>query len=208
MRITTSLIAVNVAVFILQAIIPPFTEYFALTPELAINSGYIWQFFTYMFLHGGIMHITFNMFVLFMFGSVIEHTLGERKYISLYLISGVGSALLYMVLTGIFSGLTNVPMLGASGAIFGVLAAYGFMFPKNIIFVFPGIPLPAIFVVVGFAVLELFSGIFGLQPGIANFGHLGGIITGVLMMFYWKRSIVHKLRRSASARREFEYFWE
>ena len=80
------------------------------------------------------------------------------------------------------------------------------MFPKNIIFVFPGIPVPAIFAVVGFAALELFSGIFGLEPGIANFGHLGGIVTGVILMYYWKS----RMRSSRKWRdvRDFEYFWE
>ena len=202
MRITVSLIAANVVVFVMQALIPGFTEAFALTPDSAIAGLQVWQFFTYMFLHGSLMHITFNMFVLFMFGTVIEHSLGERKYIFLYLVSGIGAALLHVGLTG----LSDVMMLGASGAVFGVLTAYGFMFPKNIIFVFPGIPVPAIFAVVGFAALELFSGIFGLEPGIANFGHLGGIVTGVILMYYWKS----RMRSSRKWRdvRDFEYFWE
>ena len=208
MRITIGLLVANASVFVMQIIFssfgPGFQQLFALTPELAVNSGYLWQFFTYMFLHGGMMHITFNMFILFMFGTVIEHSLGEKKYLTLYLVSGVGSALFYIVLMGI----SNVPMLGASGAIFGILAAYGFMFPKNIIFVFPGIPVPAILAVVGLAVLEFFSGIMGAQPGIANFGHLGGIVTGIMIMFYWKHTIKRNVSKSTSARREFEYFWE
>lgn len=202
MRITITLMAVNIVVFILQILIPGFTELFALTPETAINSLYLWQFFTYMFLHGGMMHITFNMFVLFMFGTVIEHSLGENKYIALYLVAGIGSALIHVMLTGV----SDILMLGASGAVFGILAAYGFMFPKSIIFVFPGIPIPAIFAVIGFAVLELIAGISGLEPGIANFGHLGGIVTGVIMMLYWKQKL--RVSKSVKARREFEYFWE
>jgi membrane associated rhomboid family serine protease len=197
MRITVSLIAANAIVFALQMIFPLVEQVFALTPTLAFGNGWLWQLFTYMFLHGGIMHITFNMFVLFMFGTVIEHSLGEKKYLILYFISGIGSALFYVLLTGI----VDIEMLGASGAIFGILTAYGFMFPKNIVFVFPGIPLPAIFAVIGFAVLELFSGIFGLEPGIANFGHLGGIITGVILMYYWK----HGAKKN---KREYEFFWE
>jgi membrane associated rhomboid family serine protease len=205
MRITLGLLVANVVVFAMQALFgPAFQELFALTPELAINSGYVWQFVTYMFLHGGFMHITFNMFVLFMFGTVIEHSLGEKKYLVLYFASGVGSALFYILLMGI----SDIPMLGASGAIFGILAAYGFMFPKNTVFVFPGIPVPAILAVVGLAAFELFSGIMGTQPGIANFGHLGGIITGIMIMFYWKQSITKRVSRSSDARREFEYFWE
>lgn len=210
MRITLTLIGVNVAIFIVQLIFGPvFTTLFALTPELALSNLYIWQFFTYMFLHGNFMHIFFNMFVLYMFGLVIEHSLGEKKYLTLYFVSGVGSAVLYLLLTSIFSGgmgLANVPMLGASGAVFGILAAYGFMFPKNTVIIPPFIPIPAIVAVIGFAVLEFFSGVFGTQPGIANFGHLGGLITGALLLVYWRNHL--RLSRSDKARREFEYFWE
>jgi membrane associated rhomboid family serine protease len=210
MRITLTLIGANIVVFIAQLIFDPwFTTVFALTPELALSKLYVWQFVTYMFLHGGIMHIFFNMFVLYMFGSVIEHSLGEIKYVTLYFVSGIGSAILYLVLTNIFSGgmgLSNVPMLGASGAVFGILAAYGFMFPKNTVIIPPFIPIPAIVAVIGFAVLEFFSGVFGTQPGIANFGHLGGLITGAILLFYWRNHL--KLSRSDKARREFEYFWE
>jgi membrane associated rhomboid family serine protease len=197
--VTITIIALNVLIFLLQRIFYPiFDEVFALTPSLALQNGWYWQFLSYMFLHGGIMHITMNMFVLLMFGVVIEQTLGSKRYIALYFISGVGSALLYMALTGI----SDVMMLGASGAIFGILTAYGFMFPKNIILMFPGIPVPAFFAVFGFAILELLAGMFGLEPGIANFGHLGGIVTGVILMSYWKRSAFKKNPR------EFEYFWQ
>ena len=196
MRITVSLLVVNVAVFIIQALVPGFTETFALTTNMAIESGYVWQFFTYMFLHGSLMHITFNMFVLFMFGTVIEHSLGEKKYLMLYVVSGIGAAMFHFALMG----LSDVLMLGASGAVFGILTAYGFMFPKNIIFVFPGIPVPAIMAVVGFAALELLAGIFNLEPGIANFGHLGGIVSGVIMMYYWKNRMKFSRSRRDSRR--------
>jgi membrane associated rhomboid family serine protease len=198
MRITISLMVINAIVFVLQQIFyPSLDTVFALTPAVAVNSLQLWQFVTYMFLHGGLMHITFNMFTLFMFGTVIEHSLGEKKYIILYIVSGIGAALFYVLLMG----LSDVMMLGASGAVFGILTAYGFMFPKNIIFVFPGIPLPAFFAVIGFAVLELVAGILNLEPGIANFGHLGGIVTGVILMLYWKRN-------AKKNKREFEYFWQ
>jgi membrane associated rhomboid family serine protease len=199
MRATTAVIIANIAVFILQAMFYPwFDDIFALTPNLVFQNGWFWQFFTYMFLHGGIMHITLNMFVLFMFGMVIEYTLGSKKFLYLYFISGIGSALFYIALTGA----SDITMLGASGAVFGVLTAYGFMFPKNIILVFPGIPVPAFMAVIGFAALELIAGVFGMEPGIANFGHFGGIITGVILMLYWKRRAFEKNPR------EFEYFWE
>lgn len=181
--VTISLLAANFLVFLLQVAVPGFTELIALTPTMAFD-GYYWQFFTYMFTHGGITHLGLNMLALFMFGGVMERVLGWRKFAYLYFISGIGSALLHIALTGI----SNVPLLGASGAVFAVLAAYAFKFPKNIIFVFPGIPVPAALLVAVFVIFELFSGVFGLQQGIANFGHLGGILTGLLMMFYWSKT--------------------
>ncbi len=181
--VTISLLAANFAVFLLQVAIPGFTELIALTPTMAFD-GYYWQFFTYMFAHGGITHIGLNMLALFMFGGIVERVLGREKFIILYIVAGVGSGLLHIAL----SGISDIPLLGASGAVFAVLAAYAFRFPKNIVFVFPGIPVPAALLVAFFVVFELFSGIFGLQQGIANFGHLGGIISGLLLMFYWSRT--------------------
>ena len=128
-----------------------------------------WQFFTYMWLHGGMLHLTFNMFFLFIFGEVMEHALGTKKYLSLYIVSGLGSALFYILLTGIISPgdsiLLSTEMLGASGAVFGVMAAYGLMFPKNKIWLpFLLKPLPAITVVFILAALEFAIGYFALEP--------------------------------------------
>jgi membrane associated rhomboid family serine protease len=200
MRVTLALIAINVVVFIVQGIFAGFTEFFALTPALAMRGAY-WQFFTYMFLHGGMMHIFLNMFILLIFGVMVERELGWDRYLILYIISGLGSAGLYLILTGE----SMILMLGASGAIFAVLTAYGIMFPKNIIFVPPGIPMPAMFAVVFFVAIELFFGLTGLEPGIANFGHLGGIVTGAALMFYWKR---FARRRRAQEFRSYEFIWE
>ncbi|RLJ09974.1 MAG: rhomboid family intramembrane serine protease [Candidatus Aenigmatarchaeota archaeon] len=201
MRVTYTLIAINIVVFILQNIFYSiFMDVFALTPVQAVQ-GWYWQFLTYMFLHGGLMHITINMFVLFMFGTVVEYALGARRFITLYLVSGVGSAVFYILLMGV----SNVPMIGASGAVFGIMAAYGLMFPKNVIFIPPGIPLPAISAVFLLAFIELFLGLTGLEPGIANFGHLGGIVTGFLLVLYWK----HKTKpKTVHELRNFEFFWE
>ena len=216
MRLTAAIVAINVAVFIVQAIsasiycpmgfctqdgIDPFTYTFSLVPENAIGGGQVWQFVTYMFLHGGVEHIFFNMFVLIIFGGVVEQALGARRYITLYLAAGIGSAFLHVALTG----MSDVVMLGASGAIFGVLAAYGFMFPHNRIIVFPiPIPLPSWIVIIGIAALEFLLGFYSLEPGIANFGHLGGLITGFFLVYYWKR----RKPRDTSQRRSYEFFWE
>jgi membrane associated rhomboid family serine protease len=200
MRVTLVLLGLNIAVFILQNMVAGFTEIFALTPAFALNGAY-WQFITYMFLHGDIMHITLNMFVLLMFGGVVEKELGWDRYIMLYIISGIGSAFLFMLLTGEIMTL----MLGASGAIFAVLTAYGIMFPKSIILVPPGIPMPAMFAVMAFAGIELFFGLTGLERGIANFGHLGGIVTGAALMLYWRRFGRRRRRRGPVT---YEFIWE
>ena len=183
-KVTTCLIIINFALFTMQMFLGDwFTKLFSLTPALAFNGAY-WQFFTYMFMHGGVMHIGFNMFVLFIFGVRVEETLGMKNYILMYILAGLGSAGLYMLLTGFNS---TILMLGASGAVFGVLACYAIMYPRDMIWIFPGIPLPAIAAIVILAVVELFSGLFGLQAGIANFGHLGGIIVGAVFMLIYKQ---------------------
>jgi membrane associated rhomboid family serine protease len=195
--VTILLLVANFAVFMLQILVSGFTELIALTPTLAV-SGMYWQFFTYMFAHGGITHLGLNMLALFMFGGVMERVLGWRKFALLYFVSGIGSALLHIALTGI----SSVPMLGASGAVFAVLAAYAYKFPKNIIFVFPGIPVPAAMLVAFFVIFELFSGFVGFSDSIAHFGHLGGIITGLLMVHYWSK------RERRGPLESVEWVWE
>lgn len=197
MKVTHLLILANILVFIAQMLSPLVDALFSLTPYLAVH-GYVWQVFTSMFLHGSPMHIFFNMFGLLIFGTVVEELLGWKRYIFLYLLSGIGSSLLYAGL----SPESMVPMVGASGAIFGVMAAYAFMFPKNIIFIFPGIPLPSAVFVILFALFSLFSGILGFAGGIAHWGHLGGIITGFLLMFYWSKG------RKKRPDREIAFFFE
>ncbi len=196
--VTISLVAANFAVFVLQALIGPLTSLIALTPTKAV-SGMYWQFFTYMFAHGSITHIGLNMLALFLFGGIMERVLGPRRFILLYFVSGIFSSLLHIALTGV----SDTPMLGASGAVFAVLTAYAIKFPRNIVWVFPGIPMPAALVVVFFTIFEFASGLFGLEPGIANFGHLGGILAGALIMYYWKRT-----EKPSSMGETVEFVWE
>lgn len=205
-RVTLTLIGANAIVFFLQIAFAGFTPMFALAPDLAF-SGAWWQFFTYMFLHGGPMHIGINMFILFMFGEIVERALGWLRYLTLYIVSGLGSALIYIFLTlTLDPSMIGTTMLGASGAVFGVIAAYGLMFPKEKIWI-PPIPvaLPAFTVVILFAVVEFAIGFFGLEQGIANFGHLGGILTGAFMTWYWKNT---SRPRNVNERRNFEFYWE
>jgi len=205
MRVTLALIIINVIIFAAQIIFDPgFTETFALTPVIALNGAW-WQFLTYMFLHADPLHIFFNMFALFMFGIVMERALGWKKYIFLYLVSGIGSAMFYLFLTLTFlPGELTILMLGASGAVYGILAAFGFMFPKEVIYLY-FIPIPAFGAVFIFAAIELIAGITGIMPGIANFGHLGGIITSALVMLVWK----HTMRpKNETEMRHYKFYWE
>lgn len=194
-NITLWLIIINVIVYIFElAFGNVFLTLFSLIPNLALN-GYYWQFLTYMFLHspGDPMHIFLNMFALLMFGPRVELEMGTKKFLMFYLICGVGSALLFLPLSTDW----NVPLLGASGAIFGVLTAFGIMFPTAIVYVMGYIPLPAIFAVVIFGFLEIFYGLTGLEPGIANFGHLGGMITALILLKFF-----------GFQRKRIRYFWE
>ena len=196
MRVTFIIIVITFVFFVLQYLIRGFIDLLALRPSSAILNSQYWQFITYMFLHANPTHIFLNMFIFLLFGVAVEGVLKWKRYLFLYFVSGVGSAFLYIAL----AGLSDTPLIGASGAVFGILAAYGFLYPKNIIMIFPGIPVPALLAIAVFAGLELFSGIFGLQPGIANFGHLGGIITGVILMAYWRYT--KKL-----SKKRFEHEW-
>ncbi|MFH0956723.1 MAG: rhomboid family intramembrane serine protease, partial [Candidatus Aenigmatarchaeota archaeon] len=198
-KVTVAMMASCFAVFLLQIVFQDLTAEISLTPIYAFAGSY-WQFFTYMFAHGSITHLGLNMLALFIFGSVTERVLGWKKYLTLYVLCGLGSAAMHIALTGI----SDVPLLGASGSVFGVLTAYAFMFPKNIVIVFPGIPVPAALLVAFFAIFELFSGFFGLEPGIANFGHLGGIVAGLAIMSYWKWAD----RSKRPSWEDYEYTWD
>jgi len=211
MKATIAIIAIAVIVFVLQSLAPQIdyrehfpqllkgvdkpiefdivTLNFALIPADAFAGSY-WQFVTYMFLHGGAVHLFLNMFVLFIFGVVVEKTFGLKKYLSLYFLAGIGSGFFFILLSYILTpqaALTDMifPMLGASGAVYGVMAAYGILYPKNWIMVI-GFPMPAWIAVIALVVVEFVFGVTGLQSGVANFGHLGGLIVGGLFTLYFK----------------------
>jgi membrane associated rhomboid family serine protease len=143
-----------------------------------------WQLVTYAFLHGSFTHIFFNMLGLYMFGGEIERLFGSRFFIWFYLASVISAAITHLVVTGMM-GSPAVPMVGASGGIYGLLLAYGMYFPnRRIVLLIPPIPMPARVFVIVFAVIELGLGV--LQPGgsVAHFAHLGGMLGGFLMIQY------------------------
>ncbi len=157
-----------------------------------------WQIATHMFMHGGLTHLAFNMFSLYMFGTMVEMVWGPRRYLFFYLTCGLGAWLLHMGATGWeiahatpeeAAQIRDVPMLGASGAIYGLLAGYGLLFPNNVIqLLFPPIPMKAKYFVLLLAGIDLYSGISGSGAGVAHFAHVGGAVFGALLYFYWNRN--------------------
>ncbi|MBK7870901.1 MAG: rhomboid family intramembrane serine protease [Saprospiraceae bacterium] len=153
------------------------------------------QIVTHMFMHDGFMHLFFNMFALYMFGPPIEAMWGSRRFLFYYLFVGFGAAALHLFVTYLeiqYGGVSpyrfNVPMLGASGAVFGLLAAFGMLFPNNVLqLLFPPIALKAKYFVLIYAGLELFMGLSRFNSGVAHFAHLGGALFGFLLILYWKK---------------------
>jgi membrane associated rhomboid family serine protease len=182
---TRTLILLNIAVFLLQQVSgDTLSVLFALWP---LHSPYFrpWQLLTYAFLHGGLAHIFFNMFALFMFGRSLENYWGARRFVIYYLVSVLAAALTQLAVQAALG--SAEPTLGASGGVFGVLLAFAWYFPKVRLFVIPvPIPLPAWLVVTLYALLELFFGVTGTQQSVAHFAHLGGMLGGALCILYWR----------------------
>jgi len=185
-----------------------------------------YQFVTYMFMHGDLAHIFFNMFALWMFGNVLENVWGPKRFLTYYVITGIGAAITHMIVTyfriqaaeaemsiqqistvynegadvlsrgmnythelmGTLNRLINTPTVGASGAVFGILLAFGMMFPNSLIYLYFAIPIKAKYFVIIYGALELYMGI-SATPGdnIAHFAHLGGMIFGFFLIKYWQK---------------------
>jgi membrane associated rhomboid family serine protease len=147
-----------------------------------------WQLLTYAFLHANLMHVGFNMLALVMFGSPLEYTWGNRRYLAYYLVCVVGAGLCQLLVAGWLSGRGYAyPTIGASGGVFGLLFAYGLLFPnQRVMLLIPPIPMKARTLVIVYGALELLLGASGLQPGVAHFAHLGGMLFGWLLIRYWR----------------------
>ena len=170
------------------------------------------QFITYMFMHdtSGIAHVFFNMFSLWMFGRIIEQVLGAKRYLFYYVSCGLGAALIQQLaweydlremIAAVNAGKTIIDQagqvityndfitVGASGAVFGILLAFGVLFPNMPMYIIPfPFPIKAKWMVLGYGVVELFFGVSGVMAGVAHFAHLGGMIIGFFILWYWKRS--------------------
>jgi membrane associated rhomboid family serine protease len=154
-------------------------EWLALFP-IGSNNFYPWQLFTYMFLHGGFGHLFFNMLALWMFGMELENSWGSKRFLAYYLICGLGGGIANLIVAPFIA--PNTPIVGASGAVFGILTAFGMLFPDRPIYVYFLLPIKAKFFVAGYILLELFYGVSGTSSGIAHFAHLGGAAVGFAMI--------------------------
>jgi len=160
----------------------------AVLPLYPLGEGFkVWQLFTYMFLHAGFMHLLFNMFALWMFGMELENTWGSKKFFIYYMICGIGAGLSTLIIGPLFG--PAGPTVGASGAIYGVLIAFGMMFPDRPIFVYFLLPIRARYFVLIYIGLELYAGITGTTDGIAHFAHLGGAAVGLVYVLIDQRRI-------------------
>ncbi|MGB5345939.1 MAG: rhomboid family intramembrane serine protease [Woeseia sp.] len=145
----------------------------------------IWQLLSYGFLHGSPGHIFFNMFGLWMFGRDIERLLGAQRFAIYYLTCVVGAAIVQLIVAKLQGGV--YPTIGASGGVFGLLLAYAMFFPnRTVMLLFPPIPMRAKYFVLIYGLVELYLGVSGRSPGVANFAHLGGMLFGFGLLQYWR----------------------
>ncbi len=168
-----AIIVINIVLYMLTSLSPRTTFYTAMIPGLVLDKGFVWQFLTYMFTHSGLGHILFNMLGLFFFGVQVERRLGSREFALFYLSIGVAAGLFSFVVY-ILTGMYGVILLGASGAVFGVLLAFAVFYPHAYIYIFGIFPVRAPILVIGYTVIELFNQVSGVQSGVAHLTHLAG----------------------------------
>jgi membrane associated rhomboid family serine protease len=197
--VTKALLVANVGMFLLQFLLGVAAFYPMMLWPLDVGTATSlsaapwpfqpWQLVTYAFLHGGLWHLLFNMLALVMFGSQLEYTWGDRRYLLFYMTCVLGAGLVQLVVGtwAVSQGGNAYPTLGASGGVFGLLLAYGMLFPnQRVMLLIPPIPMKARTLVILFGVISLFLGVTGTAAGIAHFAHLGGMLFGWLLIRYWR----------------------
>jgi|SRR5690606_25102312 len=207
-KITQTLLIANVVLFLLQQL-PQLGGMFTqlMLWPLGSQQAFLdspgfepWQLLTYGFLHGSFGHLFFNMLALYMFGAPLEMTWGEKRFLTYYLVCVVGAGLCQLLVTGMFGEFN--PVLGASGGVFGLLLAFGMLFPnQRVMLLFPPIPMKARTFVIVFGAIELLLGFTGWQPGVAHFAHLGGMLFGWLLIRYWRGQPPFNNRRGGGSGR-------
>jgi len=192
-----NIIVANVAVYLIMVLLRAqqlVNFNFGLVPHDVLTKGYVWQLFTYMFVHGGFGHLFWNMFVLWMFGMEIENYWGKHQFYKFYFITGIGSGLV----TLLFSANSQIPVVGASGAIYGVLVAFAMLFPERQIYFYFLIPIKAKFFVAIMVVITFFSTLVPGTSNVSHLTHLGGLVIGYLYLSRYKL-LAHLRRQSRSA---------
>lgn len=212
-RTVKALITVNIAVYLLQIIAhligSNFIDlYFGLVPVRVTEDLMLWQFVTYMFLHGGIFHIFFNMLTLFMFGNELERYWGTRRFLNYYFITGIGAG----VCSWLVAMHSPIPMVGASGAIYGLLLAYGMTYPNRIVYLNFLLPLKVKWLVLIMGAMAFLSSISGSEPGgVASIAHLGGMAVGYLFLkgndWNDRYRYFNEQRQREQLKRQFEVYY-
>lgn len=215
----SQILMANVIVFLLQPLVlqPLMYNGLSLVPSQVMTKGMVWELVTYMFLHGSFMHIFFNMFALVMFGSDLERWWGSRDFVKYYFITGIGAGLTQILTSYLFPGnpvivggqmvtASGIPTIGASGAVFGVLLAFGMAFPQRQVLLFFVLPISARMMVILYGILELSLAVQTHGgDGVARFAHLGGMLVGYVYlkheMLLWRvKRWWGQTRRSVSSR--------
>lgn len=200
--VTKNIIIINLIMFLATLVnedfmIRTFAMFFPASPLFKW-----WQPVTHMFMHGGFWHIFFNMYTLLMFGTMVERTIGTKKFLTFYFITGLGAVALHSGVQWIqaqhflsagaelsYWNILRTPTVGASGAIYGVLIGFAMLYPDApLTLIFPPITLKAKWFVIIFAVIELATGVRGVTDGVAHFAHLGGMLFGFLLLRWWRRT--------------------
>jgi membrane associated rhomboid family serine protease len=211
-RTVKALIAINIVVFVLQVIsrllgVNAIVVYFGLIPARVTEDLMLWQFVTYMFLHGGVFHIFFNMLTLFMFGNDLERYWGTRRFLTYYFITGIGAG----ICSWLVAMHSESVIIGASGAIYGLLLAYGVTYPNRIVYLNFLLPVKVKWLVVIFGAMAFLSSIGGSEPGVASIAHLGGMVIGYLFLkgkdWVDRYKYFNEQRQREQLKRQFEIYY-
>lgn len=187
---TAALILLNLAVFLVEPSgWQPLIDLFALWPLARPGTPetppfHVWQLLTYSVLHASLAHVAFNMFGLYMFGRDVERALGRMRFLVLYLASVFAGGITQIAVL-FASRPSGTPTIGASAGVFGLLVSYAVLFPRRqVVLLFPPIPMPAWLFATGYALIELLSGVSGNTSGVAHFAHLGGMLGAIVCLYF------------------------
>jgi membrane associated rhomboid family serine protease len=207
-----TLLIANISVYVLQVIFGllgsrALEYYFGLVPAFITYDYMIWQFATYMFLHGGVFHLFFNMLTLYMFGNELERYWGTRRFINYYSMTGIGAGLC----SWLVSMDNTVPIVGASGAIYGLLLAYGVTYPNRIVYLNFLLPIKVKWLVLIMGAFAFLSSLGGSRSEVANIAHLGGMLIGYLLLkgksWVDRYRYFNEQRQREQLKRQFEVYY-